>query len=186
MEVMEAIYSRRAVRTYSDRVVDKPTVEALLKAAIHAPSSMNQQPWAFVVIQNATRLTEYSDRIKAYVLKRLKVDSPLLKYREWLADPGYNVFHGAGTLVVIYARPGTLHGAEDCCLAAENFMFAARSMGLGTCPIGFARPWFNQAKIKRVLGVPIEYTAVFPVVVGYPSGETPEVERRGPEILVWE
>jgi nitroreductase len=65
-------------------------------------------------------------------------------------------------------------------------MLAACAMGLGTCPIGFARPWLNQARIKQSLSIPDGYVAVFPIVVGYPSGETSPVQRRAPEILFWE
>lgn len=186
MDVMEAIDNRRSVRVYTDQPVDKATVEALIKAATHAPSSMNEQPWAFVVIQNATQLAQWSERIKSYVLKRLKPESPLAKYRDMVSDPGYHVFHQAGTLIIICARPDAHNGKEDCSLAAQNLMLAAYAMGLGTCPIGFARPWLNQARIKRSLSIPDDYVPVFPVVVGYPSGETPPVQRRAPEILVWQ
>lgn len=186
MDVMEAIYQRRAVRAYTDQPVDKATVEALIKAATHAPSSMNEQPWAFMVIQNASQLAQWSERIKAYVLKRLKPDSPLAKYRDMISNPDYHVFHRAGTLIILCARPDAHNGEEDCSLAAQNLMLAAHAMGLGTCPIGFARPWLNQARIKRSLNIPEGYTAVFPIVVGYPSGETSPVERRAPEILFWE
>ena len=186
MDVMEAIYKRRSVRTYTDQRVDKMTVEALLKAAINAPSSMNEQPWAFVVIQDSKRLASWSDRIKAYILKRLKPESPLAKYRDMLSSPDYHIFHGAGTLVIICAKSDAHNGKEDCSLAAQNLMLAAYAMGLGTCPIGFARPWLNQASIKRGLSIPADYVPVFPVVVGYPSRDTPPVERRAPEILLWE
>jgi nitroreductase len=186
MDVMEAIYKRRAVRAYTDQPVDRATVEALIKAATHAPSSMNEQPWSFTVVQDPKRLASWSDRIKTHLLLRLKPDSPLAKYRDMIADPDYHVFHRAGTLIIICARPGAHNGEEDCSLAAQNFMLAACSMGLGTCPIGFARPWLNQARIKRSFGIPDGYVPVFPVVVGYPSGETPPVQRREPEILFWE
>ena len=186
MDVIEAIYNRRSVRAYTDQPVDKSTVEALIKAAIHAPSSMNEQPWAFAVIQNPTQLAAWSDRIKTYLPKHLKPDSPLAKYRDMVSSSDYRIFHRAGTLIIIYTRPGAHNGEEDCSLAAQNLMLAACSMGLGTCPIGFARPWLNQARIKRSLGIPDDYVPVFPVVVGYPSGETPPVQRRAPEIFVWQ
>ena len=88
-------------------------------------------------------------------------------------------------LIVICARPDAHNGEEDCSLAAQNLMLAACSMGLGTCHIGFARPWLNQDRIKRSLDIPDDYVPVFPVVAGYPSGETPPVQRLAPEILVW-
>ena len=186
MDIMDAICQRRSVRAYTDQPVDKATVEALIQAAIQAPSSMNEQPWAFVVIQNASDLAQWSDCIKADVLKRLRPDSPLAKYRDMLADPNYHVFHRAGTLIIICARPGAHHGEGDCCLAAQNLMLAACAMGLGTCPIGFATPWVQRAGTKRHLGIPQDYVPVFPVVVGYPSGQTPPVPRRPPEIVVWQ
>lgn len=185
MDVIDAIYSRRSVRAYGDQPVDQATVDALLKAATHAPSSMNEQPWAFVVVQDSKELTRWSERVKAHVLKRLKPDSPLIKYRDMLADPDYHVFHHAGTLIIICARPGAHNGEEDCSLAAQNLMLAAHAMGLGTCPIGFARPWLNLAGSKRECAIPATYTAVFPVIVGYPKGETAAVARKEPEILLW-
>jgi nitroreductase len=186
MDVMEAIYRRRSVRSYTDQPVEKTAIEALIEAATHAPSSMNEQPWAFAVIQDTRQLASWSERIKVHMLKRLKPDSPMAKYREILSSPDYDVFHRAGTLIIICARPDTHNGAEDCSLAAQNLMLAACSMGLGTCPIGFARLWLSQAGIKRSLGIPADYMPVFPVVLGYPIGETPPVPRRAPEILLWQ
>ena len=186
MDVIDAIYSRRSVRAYGDQPVDQATVEVLLNAAIQAPSSMNEQPWAFVVVQDPQQLTRYSQRVTAHVLKRLKPDSPLTKYRNLLASPDYHVFHHAGTLIIICARRGAHNGVEDCSLAAQNLMLAAHAMGLGTCPIGFARPWLNLAGSKRELGIPSTYQAVFPLIVGYPKGETAAVARKEPEILLWQ
>jgi len=62
MELIEAIYKRRAVRDYTDKSVTKETLMSLLNAAVHAPSAMNTQPWAFVVIQNHDRLRDCSAR----------------------------------------------------------------------------------------------------------------------------
>jgi nitroreductase len=44
MDLMEAIYSRRSVRSYTDQQVEKAMVEALIQAAVQAPSALNQQP----------------------------------------------------------------------------------------------------------------------------------------------
>ena len=110
MDVMEAIYRRRSVRAYTDQPVEKVTVEALIKAATNAPSSMNEQPWAFAVIQSPKQLALWSERIKADVLRQLKPGSPLVKYRNMLSSPSYDVFHRAGTLIIICARPDTHNG----------------------------------------------------------------------------
>ena len=50
MEIMEAITARRSIRRFSDRPVTEETVNAVLAAAILAPSGKNRQPWRFVVV----------------------------------------------------------------------------------------------------------------------------------------
>jgi nitroreductase len=78
-----------------------------------------------------------------------------------------------------------LNPNEDCCLAAENLMLAAYGLGLGTCPIGYARPWFDLLETKRELDVPEHYAAVFPVVVGYPAGVPEPTPREEPNVVSW-
>lgn len=183
MELMAAIEGRRAVRSYTGDVIDRPTLMALVRAAVEAPSATNAQPWAFVVVQGADRLKEYSAEAKAHLLETSEPSSPLMRYRAMLADPKVDIFHGAGILIVICARPLGLNAAEDCCLAAQNLMLAAHGRGLGTCPIGFARPWLNRPDVKGRLGIPADYTPVFPVVVGIPREHPSSPGRREPQIV---
>jgi nitroreductase len=185
MEVMDAIYKRRAVRAYAVKKVDKATVTALIKAAIQAPSALNAQPWAFAVIQDEALLKRCSDRAKAHLLGSLGPGSPLSLHRDMLENPDFNIFYDAATLVIICAKPAALNAAEDCCLAAQNLMLSAYAMGLGTCPIGFARPWLNLPEVKRELGISADHMPVFPVIVGFPKGDALPVPRKEPEILFW-
>lgn len=185
MQLMEVIHKRRATRLYRDQAVSENTVRLLLDAAIHAPSAVNQQPWAFVVIQDKKLMKDLSDRSKTLLLKLLVPGTPLYEHRGMLEDPEFNVFYNSGTLILICANHQDSGAAEDCCLAAENLMLAAVDLGLSTCPIGFARPLLNEPAVKQDLNIPGEYVVVFPVIVGYSASEMPEVSRRAPEILAW-
>ena len=89
-----------------------------------------------------------------------------------------NVFHGADTLILICAKPGPFQPAEDCCLAAHG-------SGLSSCPVGFARAWFNRVDVKRELGITSNYTAVLPIVLGYAAKIPQETVRHEPEIASW-
>ena len=185
MQVTDAIYKRRAIRSYQDRMVDEDTLRLILAAAVQAPSAINQQPWSFAIIQDKDLLRNYSDQAKQLVLNSMGADSPLSNFRETLSDPNFNIFYNAGTLLVIYGKDDSAGAAEDCCLAAENLMLSALDFGLATCPIGFARAWLNQPSVKRELNIPAEYTAVFPIIIGYPQSEVPPVPRRDPEVVAW-
>jgi nitroreductase len=185
MDLNKAINNRRSVRHYSAKKVAKETLDTLLRSAVQAPSASNSQPWAFAVIQDADLLKRYSDKAKSLLLTRSDEQPLLAKYRGMLSQTDFNIFYNAGTLVIIYAKPEGSHPEGDCCLAAQNLMLAAYDQGLGTCWIGFAVFLLNQPEIKAELGVPKEYTAVAPVIMGYPQGDIPRLSRKEPEILFW-
>ncbi len=69
MELMKAIYSRRAVRDFAEGAVDVGQLDTLIQAAIQAPSAMNQQSWSFCVVSNAELLSHISSEAKAYLLR---------------------------------------------------------------------------------------------------------------------
>ena len=185
MDLMEAIYHRRAVRAYTDRPVEPATVMELLRAAVQAPSGRNEQPWEFGVFQGRQRLEEFSARAKHHLVQSLPPFFEAHPEIESYAEHHRNIFHGAGTLIVIYAVDNRNHNAQDCCLAAQNLMLAAQGLGLGTCPIAHARRWLNLPDVKSELGIPQNLVAIFSVVVGYPAGKPPDPPRREPEVVSW-
>lgn len=82
--------------------------------------------------------------------------------------------------------PGGHHdNVADCFLAAQNLMLAASEAGLGTCPIGFARPFFGLPEAKAALDVSAEWQPALPLVVGRPAGVTSAPGRRPAVILSW-
>jgi nitroreductase len=70
-------------------------------------------------------------------------------------------------------------------VAGENPVLAACAKGLGTCVIGFAVSALNTPEWKTELKIPVEMTAIAPIIVGVPAGETPPVSRKPPEIVTW-
>jgi nitroreductase len=139
----------------------------------------------FGVFHGRKRLLEYSERAKRHLVATYPTTFELHSRSELYESPDYDIFHGANTLIVIYATRGRLNPNEDCCLAAENLMLAAYGLGLATCPIGFARPWLDLLETKRELEVPEHYTAVFPLVVGYAAGLTDPPPREEPNVVSW-
>jgi nitroreductase len=185
MELTDVIPGRRSVRDYTDEPISTGAVNTLLWGAVQAPSAVNSQPWAFVVIQDKSLLKKYSDRAKVLCAETFAAEPSHEKLMPMLADPNFNIFYNSGTLIVIYAKPIGQHPDWDCCLAAQNLMLTACDMGLGTCPIGLAWPLFDDPDVKRDLDLPADYVAVMPIIVGYPRGSAPRVERNKPEICCW-
>jgi nitroreductase len=185
--VFEAILARRSVRAYTPQALSRPTIETLLEAAVHAPTAMHEEPWGFVVVQNRRLLKQLSDRAKPLFVEEVRHRNAQGANHSFahFTRPDFDIFHGAGTLIVICAKPVSHFAAADCWLAAENLMLAACSMGLGSCVIGSAVSALNIHKTKTEIGIPDEYSAIAPVVVGVPGGETAATSRKEPLILSW-
>ena len=185
IDLLDAIHARRAVRAYTSRPVEPDVVRRLLDLAVRAPSAVNAQPWAFVVVQDVALLKRISDRAKVVTLAHAKPGTRVWEHRAMLEDPAFNVFYDATTLIVICAAPAGGQTSEDCCLAGQTLMLAAHGLGLATCPIGFAREALNEAEFRRELAIPADHAAVFPLIVGYAREVPLATERRAPRILAW-
>lgn len=185
LNTLEAILARRSVRSYTAEEIDRTTVRVLLEAAIRAPTAEHKEPWAFVVVQDRPLLQQLSDRAKPVFMDEVRRSQRHAAGHgfELFANPGFNVFYDAGTLIIICAKFNGPFSAADCWLAAENLMLAACAMGLGTCVIGAAQSALNQPDIKAELNIPGEFVAVAPLIVGYARGEVAPATRKEPVIL---
>jgi len=182
MDVREAIYTRRAVREFTAEPVDEKTLRDLIDAAIQAPSAVNQQPWSFSVVRDKAVLGKISREAKSYMMRSSPVGLVSHHFEQILNDASFDIFYHAPVLVVISTITDIPWAVEDCSLAAENFMLAARAAGLGTCWIGFAQGWLGTPDGKAAIKLAPAYRPVAPIIVGHPKSTPPAVPRKPPEI----
>ena len=125
----------------------------LIDAAIQAPSAVNQQPWSFCVVRDQAVLAHISNEAKAHML-RTSPAALLHHFQELLSNPNFHIFYHAPALVLISSVAESPWAVENCSLAAENLMLAARAAGLGTCWIGFAQSLAGNAGGKSGVETP--------------------------------
>jgi nitroreductase len=181
MDLREAIYTRRAVREFTAEPVDPMTIRRLIDAAIQAPSAVNQQPWAFCVVRDKAVLDRISNESKAYMLRTSQA-ALSHHFQLILSDQNFHIFYHAPALILISSITESPWTVENCSLAAENLMLAARAARLGTCWIGFAQGWLGTSEGKAVLELPERYVPVAPIIVGHPKSDPPSIPRKEPEI----
>jgi nitroreductase len=198
-DTLHIIKSRRSIRAYSDRPVDRPLIEQILEAGRFAPSSLNTQPWKFVVITDAATILGISSYIKNILTKVYKFLPVLRLFMKELRDEklsgaikktatgeGDTVFYGALLVILILSDRKGRWVATDCALAAENMMLAAHSLGLGSCFIGRGDMINKNRAILGKLGVGSGYRVHATLVFGYPKEAVTHVpERKIDDILAW-
>jgi len=194
LSVLDTMFARRSVRSFTPAVIDSQTIRALLDAAVQAPTAMHLEPWAFVIVQGRDALKSLSDRAKgswaAEAAKYWHLHPSLgdteRTFTQRFASPDFCLFYDANTLIAICAKPLGPFVAADCWLAAENLMLAAAGLGLGTCCIGSAVPVLNTASVKRELSIPADVEVVVPIVVGVAQEPGSPVSRKEPDIIHWQ
>ncbi len=187
-KVLEAIYSRRSIRDYSQKAVPEEVVKEILKAGTMAPSSGNTQPWRFSIIEGKKNREYFGEVALRGILGErkfleLKRKNPVLKKKK-AAQLAEKIFYNAPLLIVVSGEKNKRFLQDDINLAAQNMFLAAHSLGIGSCWIGF-RDQLNRDPIaKKMLGVPENFEIVAPLIFGY-SKEKPKIPKRELKIFLW-
>ena len=114
MDLKEVIYTRRAVREFTNQAVDPTTIRDLIDAAVQAPSAVNEQPWLFSVVRDKAILDWISDESKAYMLRNPPRGIRLQDIQELTNDPQFNIFYHAPLLIVISSATDNEWAIENC------------------------------------------------------------------------
>jgi nitroreductase len=188
VSLMDAIFNRQSIRDFEDKTVDTEIIDALIEAAVRAPTAMYEEPWAFAVVKDKAFLNKISEMSKVLLREEAKKNPDSEQAQADLAvleQPNFNIFFNAQHMVVIYSKfPGDFV-ATDCWLAAENLMLAAYAHGLGSCSIALALNPLNTAEIKKELGIPEGMIAIAPIIIGWPSTVSSQSSRQPPEVYYY-
>lgn len=157
MEFTELVSKRQSDRKYAPKQVDRSLVVKCLEAARVAPSACNSQPWKFVVVDDRSKLIEVSDAAVGLGMNKFAVQAPVIIA---VVQEKMNLSARAGSMV-----KDKDYSLMDIGMAVENFCLQAADLGLGTCIMG----WFDEKKVKEILGVPSSRRLQLLITLGYPD-----------------
>jgi nitroreductase len=147
VETWDAIRARRNVRSYADRPIAREDLDRILEAGRRTPSSINEQPWDFVVVTDRERLKELS------------------KVWRWAR----HVATSAATIALIAPAAGEAHTREtiqyDLGQATMSMMVAAADLGIGSGHAAAA----DQELAREILGLPEDRFCAWLIALGYPA-----------------
>jgi nitroreductase len=157
MALMEIITHRHSIRAYLDKPVEREKIYKCLETARLAPSASNSQPSHFVVVDEPELRGKLCDAAWSGVFSVMKFprDAPVIV--ACVASPTGAKMR-AGNLFL-----RTNFSLIDLGIATEHFVLQADELGLGTCWLGM----FDEAKTKKVLGIPKDRKVVALLTLGY-------------------
>ncbi|MGZ4887404.1 MAG: nitroreductase family protein [Candidatus Aminicenantales bacterium] len=174
---IDIVRSRRSIRRFLPRPVEKEKILACLEAARLAPSSHNSQPSRFVVIDEPG--------LKATLCR--EAFSGIYKMSQFAAQAPVIIVVMAAKDVVAHRLGRRIQGVSfhliDIGIAGEHLVLQAEELGLATCWMG----WFNGRRVRRVLKPPRKFEVVALLPIGYAASRPPRETVRKPlaEIAWW-
>jgi nitroreductase len=157
LETLEAIKTRRSIRKFTNQPIQPETITVLLKAAMQAPSAMNEQPWQFIVIDDKKHL------------KNIPTFSPFAPTQT------------ASAAILVCADKSLIkipdYWIQDCATATQNLLLAAHDQGLGAVWTGVINLPGRAEGFKAMLNLPSTIEPLCLVVLGYPAATIKPVAR---------
>jgi nitroreductase len=163
-DFFSVIHDRKSVRSFTGQSVSNDALDKIIRAGMAAPTAVNMQPWAFVVV---------TDR------KTLDALSAGLPYAKML-----DMAEAAIIVCVIpekaYEKSPDLAVIDGAC-ASENILLAAEALGLGAVWTA-AYPYKDRMAVARkALNIPQNIIPLNVIPVGHPTGTDKPKDKYNPE-----
>jgi len=173
--IIQNMIERRSIRKYKAEQITEAELDMILQAALYAPSAGSRQSAIIAVCQNAEINTALGKINKTAFNGRVSTaTSYISKEQPSIADdPSLESgFYNAPTVLTLFAPKNFLYTVADCCVAAQNIMLAAHSLGVGSCMVGRAKDTFASElgqRLQKEWSIDENYEATFHVLLGYSS-----------------
>ena len=188
-DVWEALGTARSIRRFTDDRVDDRTLERCLRAATWAPNGANAQAWRFVVLRSPEQRAVVAEAARL-ALQVIEPVYGMTRPADGDTSRGarnnratYELHDRAGERTSVLFATYRYDTASELLLggsiypAMQNFLLAARALGLGTCVTSWAS-YGGEALLREAVGVPEDWLLAGHVVVGWPRGRHGPVRRR--------
>jgi len=151
--IHDVIRRRWSPRAFSERPVEPDNLRSVLEAARWAPSSRNEQPWAYLV--------QTRDDPEGYeALLGVLMDAN----RAWAGKAPVLILAMAHTRLEKDGQPNR-HSFYDLGQATANLIFQATALGLATHQMG----GFHVGAARERFGIPDGWEPVSAIALGYPG-----------------
>ena len=166
---LENIFERKSVREYTVQIIQKDTLEKLVKAGMAAPSARNLQVWHFIVLTDKIDLKNLGNKLSNATMLKNAAAAIVV----------------CGNLEKAYCEIDSAYWVQDCSAASENILLAAEALKLGAVWTA-VYPYPDRLKtVKDYLKLEPKYIPLNIIVIGHPSKKEKPKNKWNPENIEW-
>lgn len=193
-QAAQFLRSRRSIRAYKDKPVEREKIKRLIEIARYAPTGGNSQLVEWLVLTDKNKLRDIS-RLTIEAFRRVITEMPqVLALNPYLPmivktwESGCDsILWNAPVMLMASAPKKASTGMVDLSAALSYVNLFAPTMGLGTCWAGLLQQaMIFSPPLKEFLGVPTGHPHHFPMILGYPKAIYYRLPRRKPPKITFE
>jgi nitroreductase len=184
--------SRRSIRNFKDKPIERDLLLKLLEMACYAPSAKNNQPWHWTLVEDPAKVRLLAELVIDWMRSVIKKNPRIAKKRGFVRvvaawkEGQERICRGAPHVIVAHAEKNYGFGAEDCALALSYLELFAPTLGLGACWGGYFYSAANDyPPLFKALGLPRDHRAFGAMMVGYPQLNYQRMPLRYPPRVTW-
>lgn len=170
MDILTAIKTRRSIRRFISKEVERSKIETILEAGFCAPTAKNKRPWYFIVTRN-----------KDFMENLINADT---------GQSNYISLHTADTCIIVCGDKN-IQGInefllEDCSAATQNILLAAHGLELGATWCCLPKTSERYKYVCNFYSLREKVIPMAIVTLGYPAEEKEFVSRYDETKVHWE
>lgn len=188
----QLLRSRRSIRTYLDKPVEKEKLEKIIRTARYAPTGHNLQDVEWTIIYDAQRVSRLKELVVEWMRKMVADDTDIAKALSLKSvimgvDAGHDlIMRGAPHLVVTHAPKEDRMARSSCTIALAFLDLAAKAAGIGTCWAGFLDlAAANYPPVMQAMELPEGHISYGSMMVGYPKYQYYRIPTRKDPKITW-
>jgi nitroreductase len=165
--MLDLLYHRRSARRYLDKKVNTEDVKKIITAALLSPSSKNNRPWEFIIVEDPSLMEKLSK-----------------------CKPHGSAFLAHAPLGIIVAGNPAKSDVwvEDCSIASILIQLEAEKLGLGSCWVQIRKRFHDKEQtaseyIRKEFNIPSNLEILSVVGIGYKEKERKPLTE---EDLLWD
>ena len=208
---IDFIATRRSIRNFKNKPVEKKLIEKMLNSLDFAPYGAEPNKVEITVINNRKKIEEslpltekFLDNVVKWienpiisrVIKQKKgLETfntiknhlyPMSKLENYKLKYGDRITRGAPAIIVFHADKGAEEHTNNSLIYATYLIFALHSLGLGGTFNGIIPAAINKDKlIKQMFNIPEQHEAVISIMFGYPKYKYKKTVKRKPKKINW-
>ena len=156
MDFISLIKTRRSIRLFQDKKIDRETAKKIIEMATYAPSACNIQGWRFIIVDKQDKKQEMVDYGGSINIK----NAPL------------------GILALYDNRTKNTEYRDDIQSAAaaiQNMLLTIHNLGLGACWICHLP---SKKQLRKIFNIPSVISPIAYIAIGYKKNEPKEMVRK--------